>query len=81
MALDISDVVPGGPLLEVALQRAKADFLEMPGLQLTTAQARRLWMLDSGICDAVLAELVGARFLAHSRDGSFVRAEGSMRRV
>ena len=81
MAPDISDVVPGLPVFELALKRAKADFLEMPGLQLTTAQARRLWMLDSGVCDAVLAELVGARFLARSRNGSFIRANASMPRV
>jgi hypothetical protein len=81
MAPDISDVVPGRPMFELALQRAKADFLEMPGLQLTMAQARRLWMLDSGICEAVLAELLGAQFLARSRNGSFVRADGSMPRV
>jgi hypothetical protein len=81
MAPHICDVLPGGPLFELALQRAKADFLEMPGLQLTTAQARRLWMLDSGVCDAVLAALVGAQFLARSRNGSFVRADGSMLRA
>jgi hypothetical protein len=81
MAPNIRDTAQGGSLFDVALQRVKADFLEMPGLQLTTAQARRLWTLDSGVCDAVLAELVGAQFLARSRNGSFVRADASMLRV
>ena len=30
----------------VALRRAQAEFLEMPGLQLTEAQAARLWAFD-----------------------------------
>lgn len=81
MTPEISTLAAGAPLLELAMQRAKADFLEMPGLQLTNAQARRLWMLDAGLCDAVLMELVGAQFLARSRNGSFVRADASMLRV
>ena len=37
-----------------ALRRAQAEFLEMPGLQLTEAQAARLWSFDSALCSAVL---------------------------
>jgi hypothetical protein len=70
----------GAEPLALALQRARADFLEMPGLRLTAAQARRLWMLDSGLCEAVLTELVGSQFLARSGGDSFVRADSSMRR-
>ena len=58
-----------------ALRRAKAEFLEMPGLRLTLAQAQRLWALDRTLCDAVLAALVEARFLVQSRNASFIRAD------
>src|SRR5262245_13124051 len=47
----------------VALRRAQAEFLEMPGLQLTEAQAARLWCFDSALCSAVLTALVESRFL------------------
>ena len=59
---------------EVALQRARADYREMPGLCLTAAQARRLWTLDAAVCSAVLDALIASRFLRQTRDASFVRA-------
>ena len=49
----------------------------MPGLRLTRQQARRLWRLYETACDAVLGALVDARFLARTRDGAFVRQDGS----
>jgi len=58
-----------------ALRRARAEFLEMPGLRLTLAQAQRLWALDRTLCDAVLAALVETRFLVQSRNASFIRAD------
>lgn len=57
---------------DMAMRRAQADFLEMPGLKLTAAQAARLWCFDSELCSRVLASLVEARFLTRSRD-SFTR--------
>ena len=57
-----------------ALQRAQAEFLEMPGLQLTAAQAARLWHFDSALCNAVLTRLVEQRFLVETRKHSFARA-------
>lgn len=59
---------------ESALQRARAEFVEMPGLRLTAAQARRLWALDAAVCDAVLADLVETRFLVRTGKNLFVRA-------
>ena len=47
-----------GDSFSLALRRARAEFLEMPGLQLTVAQAARLWHFDSALCSAVLTELV-----------------------
>ncbi len=46
----------------------------MPGLQLTVAQASRLWHFDSALCTAVLATLVEQRFLVETRNRSFARA-------
>ena len=58
-----------------AVCRAQADFLEMPGLKLTAAQAARLWSVDSALCSQVLAALVKSRFLAETPNSGFVRAE------
>ena len=41
----------------------QAEYLEMPGLQLTRAQVRRLWGLEDEICDAVLEQLEAMHFL------------------
>jgi hypothetical protein len=60
-------------VLDDLLRRVQAEFLEMPGLRLTRAQARRLWALDDTLCEAVLSALVDARFLVESRNASFVR--------
>ena len=57
-----------------ALRRAPAEVLEMPGLQLTEAQAARLWSFDSALCSAVLTTLVESRFLVRTRNASFTRA-------
>ena len=42
------------------LCRIRAEYLEMPGLQLTAPQARCLFGLDAETGDAVLAALVDA---------------------
>jgi hypothetical protein len=56
-----------------ALRRAQAEFLEMPGLQLTEQQAVRLWGSDSELCRAVLAQLVENRFLVRTSHARFAR--------
>ena len=38
------------PIMEL-LMRIRAEYLEMPGLRLTTVQARRLWGRDDVTCD------------------------------
>ncbi len=62
------------PTGEDALRRIRGEYLEMPGLRLTTAQAQRLWNLDRPTCERLLGSLVATRFLQKTRDGSFVRA-------
>lgn len=61
-------------LFQSILGRARAEYLEMPGLKLTLPQAARLWALDSGVCTAVLTALVESRFLVMTRDAFFMRA-------
>jgi hypothetical protein len=63
--------------IDDVLQRIQGEFIEMPGLRLTAAQAQRLWGLDREVCDRLLGALVEAKFLARTRDGAFVRLEGA----
>lgn len=60
---------------EDVLKRVQGEFLEMPGLRLTGAQARRLWGLDAAMCEALLGALVDSKFLFKTRDGAFMRVE------
>lgn len=57
------------------LRRVQGEFLEMPGLRLTEAQARKLWNLDQASCEMLLRVLVDRGFLFRTRDGSFMRIE------
>ncbi len=59
--------------VEDLLLRIQGEYLEMPGLRLTPAQAQRLWGLDRSQCETLLKVLVDAQFLARTRDGAFVR--------
>lgn len=63
--------------IDEVLQRIQGEYVEMPGLRLTAAQAQRLWGLDRDVCDALLGALVDAKFLSQTRDGSFIRTEGA----
>ena len=60
---------------EEVLRRVQGEFMEMPGLRLTEAQARRLWGLDEASCDALLRALVDAKFLFRTNSGAFMRVE------
>jgi len=57
------------------LRRVQGEYLEMPGLRLTIAQAQRLWGLDRAVCDALFGALVEAKFLFRTRDGAYMRAD------
>ncbi|HXD20324.1 MAG TPA: hypothetical protein VN654_25085 [Vicinamibacterales bacterium] len=56
----------------------RAEYLEVPGLDLTREQVRRLWGLDQQTCDSLLAALVESRFLKRTRDNRYLRADGSV---
>ena len=63
---------PEAPL--VLLQRIQGEYVEMPGLILTEAQAQRLWALDGRTCRIVLAALVERSFLRRTSTGAYVKA-------
>ena len=50
----------------------QAEYREMPGLQLTKAQVRRLWGLEDNTCDAVLEELQEMHFLRRTARDLYV---------
>jgi hypothetical protein len=54
--------------------RIRAEFNEMPGLRLTSAQVRRLCALDGTVCERALAELQREGFLRLDNRGLFMRA-------
>jgi len=55
------------------LHRIKAEYVEMPGLRLTVAQAGRLWGLDTPACLDLLERLINERFLQRRPDGTYSR--------
>jgi hypothetical protein len=63
--------------IEEVLRRVQGEFMEMPGLRLTEAQARRLWGLDEASCRALLGVLVDAQFLFRTHNGAFMRVEAA----
>jgi hypothetical protein len=67
----IAQQLPNHPVL----RRIQSEYLEMPGLRLTTDQAQRLWGLDRETCERALAVLIEAHFLSRTRDGAYVRYE------
>ena len=64
-----------GPRKQILLQRIRGEYLEMPGLRLTAAQAQRLWTLDAWECERLFHQLVEERFLWQTAGGEFVRAD------
>jgi hypothetical protein len=58
-----------------AVDRARAEFIEMPGLRLSVRQAARLWGLDQSGCKKVIDALVHRAFLRWTSTGLVVRTE------
>jgi len=61
-------------VIDGLLVRVYGEYLEMPGLQLTLAQASRLWNVQLAMSAEVLDCLVEASFLRRSGD-RYVRAD------
>jgi len=55
------------------VRRIRGEYLEMPGLRLTRAQAQRLWGLDEQTCVQLLDSLTEDRFLLRRIDGTYAR--------
>ena len=55
-------------------QIIRGEFLEIPGLRLTSDQIQTLWGLHRDACAAVLEDLLHQRFLQLTADGHYVRA-------
>jgi len=55
------------------IDRARAEFMEMPGLALTLPQAARLWNLGMDDCRTVIDVLTGAGFLRWTESQTVVR--------
>jgi CTP-dependent riboflavin kinase len=62
-----------GVSYEQAMLRIYAEYVEMPGLQLTCRQAQRLFGLGEHVCARLLDELVDHKFLARRANGTFSR--------
>jgi hypothetical protein len=58
----------------VLCARIVGEYLEMPGLNPTVAQAARLWDIDRVHCRELLESLVASRFLRRSGE-RYVRTE------
>jgi hypothetical protein len=52
----------------------KGEYREMPGLNLTKAQVRRMWGLEDSECDLVLQRLQASHFLRVTPNGLYVLA-------
>jgi hypothetical protein len=64
-------------LFDCDLRRIEAEYLEMPGLRLTVAQAARLLGLDPALCARLFGHLVSSGFLRIARDGHYMRADAA----
>ncbi len=60
----------------MVVDRVRSEFVEMPGMELTIAQAVRLWNLGADDCRAVLDALVDTGFLCWTPRRTVVRARG-----
>jgi hypothetical protein len=63
--------------LSDVLRRIEAEYREMPGLNVTEAQARRLWGLDRTTCRRALDTLVDRGVLRCTVRKAYVRAAGA----
>jgi len=63
----------------VVVDRVRADFMEMPGLELTLPQAVRLWAIGMDDCRFVIETLVDAGFLKWTARRTIVRTGANLR--
>jgi hypothetical protein len=56
------------------LERVRAEYLEMPGMRLTSRQVQRLCGVEVTTCASVLNTLVARKFLCQNLDGTYARS-------
>lgn len=61
------------------VDRVRAEFIEMPGLEVTLPQAVRLWTIGMDDCRFVIDALVDAGFLKWTARRTIVRAAAEFR--
>jgi hypothetical protein len=59
--------------LKYVERRLLREYLDLPGLSLSLAQAARLLSVDPPTCEVVLNDLVNAHCLTHTESGTYVR--------
>jgi Nse1 non-SMC component of SMC5-6 complex len=69
------------PRLDSVVARVRGEYSEMPGLQLTCAQAGRLWHLHVSTCEKLLEQLVEEGFLCKTDKGKYVATPTIRRRT
>ena len=74
-------ILVGRLLDEHLLNRIRAEFMEMPGLQLTDKQVQRLCGVERTPCQLVLDALVEMRFLCAKADGTYARLTDGAEKV
>ena len=58
--------------LPALIERIRSEYLALPGLKLTPAQARRLWPANDEVFGAAIDALVGEGFLRCLPSGSYI---------
>ena len=61
-------------LMAPVCRRVQGEYLEMPGLRLTSAQAARLWAMDRQTSERILDALTQVGFLSRNLGGAYVLA-------
>jgi hypothetical protein len=72
--------MPDQPDVSHLLKRIESEYREMPGLQLTEHQMRRLWGLDGATCALIIAALVGSGILCEAPKHGYSLAISHSRR-
>jgi hypothetical protein len=61
--------------------RVRGEYVEMPGLRVTVAQACRLWQVDMATCEKLLDHLIRDGFLCRTDSGFYVASPDTRRRT
>jgi hypothetical protein len=64
---------------ELLVARVRAEYIEMPGLRVTLAQACRLWQVDTATCERLLDHLVREGFLCTTERGFNIASQDARR--